>query len=111
VGGNCEKKNIDVVKDICRLLESVRPSAANPALKGRKYSDLITFVKDRPGHDLRYAINSSKIRRELGWKPAHNFEDGLRSTINWYLRNPAWLAAVRKAAYAVWLDKNYRRRK
>ncbi|HBB66820.1 MAG: dTDP-glucose 4,6-dehydratase [Elusimicrobia bacterium GWA2_56_46] len=111
VGGNCEKKNIDVVKDICRLLESVRPSAANPALKGRKYSDLITFVKDRPGHDLRYAINSSKIRRELGWKPAHNFEDGLRSTINWYLRNPAWLAVVRKAAYAVWLDKNYRRRK
>jgi dTDP-glucose 4,6-dehydratase len=111
IGGGCEKKNMDVVREICRGLEAVRPSSANPALKGRRYTDLITFVKDRPGHDRRYAINSSKIRRELGWKPSHNFEDGLRATINWYLQNTAWLASVRKASYSVWLKKNYRSRK
>ena len=88
IGGNCEKKNIDVVKAVCRELELVRPAAGNPALKGRKYSDLITFVKDRPGHDRRYAIDASRIRRELGWKPAHDFENGLPSAVSWYLRNP-----------------------
>ena len=111
VGGNCEKKNIDVVKNICRELELVRPAAANPALKGRKYSDLITFVRDRPGHDRRYAIDASLIRRELGWKPAHNFESGLKSTVSWYLQNTAWLASIKKASYSGWLKKNYSLRK
>ncbi len=111
VGGGCEKKNIDVVKAICRELELVRPSAANPALKGRKYSDLITFVKDRPGHDRRYAIDASRIRRELGWKPAHNFANGLKSTIAWYLQNYAWLASINKSSYSGWLKKNYLLRK
>lgn len=110
VGGNCEKKNIDVVKDICRGLERVRPAAANPALKGKNYTDLITFVKDRPGHDLRYAIDASKIRRELGWKPAHDFKTGLAATINWYLQNTAWLSSVKKASYSGWLKKNYSKR-
>ncbi len=110
VGGNCEMKNIDVVKAVCRLLEKHRPAAANPAMKGRKYSDLITFVKDRPGHDRRYAINAAKIKRELGWTPAHNFESGLESTIKWYLQNPRWIKIIRSASYAAWLKKNYRRR-
>ncbi|HOW90016.1 MAG TPA: dTDP-glucose 4,6-dehydratase, partial [Elusimicrobiales bacterium] len=111
IGGGCEMKNIDVVRAVCRLLERVRPSASNPALKGGSYADLITFVKDRPGHDRRYAINSSRIRRELGWKPAHDFEAGLAATVDWYLNNPAWLAAVRRASYSEWLKKNYASRK
>ncbi|MEI7482882.1 MAG: dTDP-glucose 4,6-dehydratase [Elusimicrobiota bacterium] len=110
IGGNCEKANIDVVKEICSGLERARPSRGNPALKGRKYSDLITFVKDRPGHDRRYAIDASKIKRELGWKPAHDFKTGLASTISWYLQNADWLASVRKASYSGWLDKNYAKR-
>ena len=110
IGGNCEKKNIDVVRDICRGLERVRPAASSPVLNGRKYTDLITFVKDRPGHDRRYAIDASKIRRELGWKPAHDFKTGLADTISWYLQNTAWLAAVKKASYAGWLKKNYSKR-
>jgi dTDP-glucose 4,6-dehydratase len=111
VGGGCEMKNIDVVRSVCRQLELARPSAKNAALKGRKYSGLITFVKDRPGHDRRYAVDSSKIRRELGWKPAHDFEGGLAATIRWYLENPAWLASVRRASYSCWLKKNYGLRK
>lgn len=111
VGGNCEKTNIDVVKTVCRLLEQVRPAADNPALKGRKYAGLITFVKDRPGHDRRYAINASKIKRELGWTPSHNFESGLKATIKWYLSNAAWLKKVSGASYSAWLKNNYRRRK
>jgi dTDP-glucose 4,6-dehydratase len=111
VGGGCEMKNIDVVRAVCRKLELASPSAANAALKGRKYSDLITFIKDRPGHDRRYAVDSSKIRRELGWKPVHDFEGGLASTIRWYLENPAWLASVRRASYSGWLKKNYGSRK
>jgi len=111
IGGGCEMKNIDVVKAVCRELELVRPSAANPALKDRKYRELITFVKDRPGHDRRYAIDPAKIRRELGWKPRYDFEGGLAATIRWYLQNPAWLASVRRASYSGWLKKNYGSRK
>lgn len=110
VGGNCEMRNIDVVKAVCRLIELARPAASNPALKGRKYTDLITFVKDRAGHDRRYAINAAKIRRELGWTPAYDFETGLAATVQWYLRNPGWVGKIRNASYALWLKRNYRRR-
>lgn len=110
VGGNCEMKNMDVVHAVCRRLELARPAAANPALKGRKYADLVTFVKDRPGHDRRYAINASKIKRELGWKPAHDFEGGLKAAVQWYLENGGWVKKIKDASYALWLKKNYRRR-
>lgn len=110
VGGNCEMKNLDVAKAVCRRLQLLRPAAANPALKGRKYADLITFVRDRPGHDRRYAINASKIKRELGWKPAHDFEEGLKAAVQWYLENGGWVKKIKNASYALWLRKNYRRR-
>ncbi len=109
VGGASEKKNLDVVKGICGALEKLLPSAENPALKGGKYADLITFVKDRPGHDRRYAIDFSKLRRELGWKPSVSFAEGLRRTVAWYLANPEWIRNVKTGEYRKWLEKNYRR--
>jgi dTDP-glucose 4,6-dehydratase len=107
VGGNCERKNIDVVKGICAALERLAPSSKNPALKGKKYAELITFVKDRPGHDRRYAIDFSKIKRELGWQPSVTFREGLERTVAWYLANPAWINNVKTGAYRKWLSKNY----
>lgn len=109
VGGASEKKNLDVVKGICAALEKLLPSAENPALKGRGYAGLITFVKDRPGHDRRYAIDFSKLRRELGWRPSVNFAEGLRRTVAWYLANPEWVRNVKTGEYRKWLQKNYRR--
>ena len=108
VGGNCEMKNIDVVKGICGALEALAPSAKNPALGGRKYSDLITYVKDRPGHDRRYAIDFSRIKKELGWSPSVDFKTGLRRTVAWYLANEAWVENVKTGAYRSWLKKNYK---
>jgi dTDP-glucose 4,6-dehydratase len=81
IGGGCEKHNIDVVRAICALLDEARPS------KGRKYAELISFVKDRPGHDWRYAMDASKIARELGWRPRDDFASGLAKTVRWYLEN------------------------
>ena len=107
VGGNCEKTNISVVKEICRALERLAPSAANPALKGRSYEDLITFVKDRAGHDRRYAIDFGKIKRGLGWSPSVTFARGLAETVRWYLGNAAWVGNVKTGAYRSWLKKNY----
>ena len=107
VGGSCEMKNIDVVKELCRGLERARPAASNPAMNGRKYTDLITFVKDRPGHDRRYAIDFSKLKRELGWSPSVDFKTGLNRTISWYLSNAAWVENVKTGAYKNWLKKNY----
>ena len=92
VGGNNERRNIDVVHSICDLLAELRPVAGG-------YRDLITYVSDRPGHDLRYAIDSSKIQKELGWRPIENFETGLRKTIQWYLENTVWWEAVRSGKY------------
>ncbi|PIU19930.1 MAG: dTDP-glucose 4,6-dehydratase [Elusimicrobia bacterium CG08_land_8_20_14_0_20_59_10] len=109
VGGSCEKKNIDVVKGICAALEALAPAAANPTLGGREYTDLITFVKDRPGHDRRYAIDFSRITKELGWRPSVDFRSGLRKTVSWYLANGAWVKNVKTGAYRKWLDKNYKR--
>jgi len=88
IGGNCERANIDVVKTICALLDEMRPR------KGGRYAELISFVTDRPGHDRRYAIDASKIARELGWRPRESFESGLRKTVRWYLDNAAWAAAA-----------------
>ena len=97
IGGHNEKQNIEVVHTLCELLEELHP--AKPAGVGN-YKDLITFVKDRPGHDLRYAIDASKIERELGWKPQETFETGLRKTVLWYLENRDWWRRV--------LDGDYR---
>ena len=83
IGGNCEKENIGIVREICSILDEMRPKA-----DGTKYGDQITFVKDRPGHDRRYAIDASKIRRELGWEPEETFSSGLRKTVSWYLDDP-----------------------
>jgi len=105
IGGNSEKTNIDVVRAICGILDELKPGAA-----GRRYESLITFVKDRPGHDLRYAINASKINSELGWKPVETFGSGLRKTVQWYLQNPAWIAGVTSGDYKNWMDRNYRQR-
>jgi dTDP-glucose 4,6-dehydratase len=93
VGGRAEMKNIDVVTTICDILDELKPSA------GGSYRNLITFVADRPGHDLRYAIDCSKIECELGWRPQETFETGLRKTVRWYLDNPAWWQAIRSGKY------------
>jgi dTDP-glucose 4,6-dehydratase len=85
IGGNNEKTNLEVVHAICDSLDERKPDE-----KGRPYHELITFVKDRPGHDQRYAIDASKIGRELGWSPRENFESGMRKTVEWYLANPNW---------------------
>ncbi len=97
LGGNSERTNLEVVERICSLLEEELPAAENPALKEKgmaSYGDLVTFVADRPGHDRRYAIDSGKIHRELGWRPRHDFEAGMRETVRWYLTNRDWCAAV-----------------
>ena len=96
VGGHCEKRNIDVVRAICELLEEMAPQ--KPAGVSR-YADLISFVRDRPGHDSRYAIDASKIATELGWRPRESFATGLRKTVRWYLDNEAWWRPVLDGSY------------
>ncbi|MBR9846555.1 MAG: dTDP-glucose 4,6-dehydratase [Algicola sp.] len=97
IGGHNEKANIEVVKTICTLLEELVP---NKPTGVEKYSDLITYVADRPGHDVRYAIDASKIERELGWKPEETFESGIRKTVEWYLNNKEWWSRVLDGSYA-----------
>jgi dTDP-glucose 4,6-dehydratase len=101
VGGWNEKPNIEIVRTICTLLDELRPSAAGP------YARLITFVKDRPGHDRRYAIDARKIERELGWRPAETFDSGIRKTVQWYLDYADWVAGVQSGAYRDWVAQNY----
>lgn len=97
IGGHNEKKNIEVVRTLCTLLEELAP-AEKPAGVAR-YEDLITFVKDRPGHDVRYAIDAGKIQRDLGWVPQESFETGIRKTVQWYLDNPEWWQRVLNGDY------------
>ena len=113
IGGDCEKQNIEVVKAICAVLEELSPSKQiqDSKLRIKNYSDLISFVGDRPGHDRRYAINCDKIKNELGWKQDHNFDTGLRQTVAWYLKNTAWVNNIRSGEYAKWIEKNYGSRK
>ena len=101
VGGWNEKPNIEIVQRICALLDECKPSAEGP------YARLITYVKDRPGHDRRYAIDARKIERELGWRPAETFETGIRKTVQWYLQNPDWVQRVQSGAYREWVEKQY----
>ena len=104
IGGWNEKKNIEVVQAICDLLDEARPRP------GGSYRAQIEFVKDRPGHDQRYAIDAGKIERELGWTPAQTFESGLAKTVHWYLENQAWVDEVASGAYRKWMDTNYAQR-
>lgn len=105
VGGINEKANIDIVKTLCSILDELRPIADDAAISN--YSDLITYVTDRPGHDRRYAVDTSKIERELNWKPTETFETGIRKTVEWYLANPEWIEQIVSGDYRNWIEKQY----
>jgi dTDP-glucose 4,6-dehydratase len=102
IGGWNEKANLEVVHTLCDLLDELKPRE-----DGKSYKNQITFVKDRPGHDRRYAIDSVKIANELGWKPEETFDSGIRKTVQWYLDNQDWVANVQSGEYKNWLNKNY----
>lgn len=102
VGGWNEKPNLEVVHTLCAMLDQLQPRQ-----DGLSYQEQITFVKDRPGHDRRYAIDATRIERELGWKPAETFETGIRKTVQWYLDNQAWVANVTSGAYREWVGQQY----
>jgi len=102
IGGWNERTNLEVVHSLCDLLDEL-----SPRVDGGSYKEQITFVKDRPGHDYRYAIDSTKISNALGWKPIDTFESGIRKTIQWYLDNQVWVAHVQSGEYQGWLSKNY----
>ncbi len=104
IGGWNEKPNIEIVQTICALLDELRPAAEG------SYTRFITYVKDRPGHDRRYAIDARKIERELGWRPAETFETGIRKTVQWYLEHADWVAEVQSGSYRDWVDANYAKR-
>ena len=102
IGGNSERSNLEVVRTMCAIIDELRP-----APDGASRESLISFVKDRPGHDRRYAINSNKMLVELGWKAKESFETGIRKTVNWYLNNPEWIRTVNSGAYRNWIDSHY----
>lgn len=104
IGGHNEKANLDVVYAICDLLEELAPNKPESVAQ---YKDLITYVKDRPGHDVRYAIDATKIKDELNWVPEESFETGLRKTVEWYLNNKEWVEHVQSGEYQSWLNKQY----
>ncbi|WP_435952995.1 dTDP-glucose 4,6-dehydratase [Dryocola sp. BD626] len=104
IGGNNEKKNLDVVLAICDLLDQMIP-------KETSYREQIIYVADRPGHDRRYAIDAGKISKELHWQPQETFESGIRKTVEWYLANQRWVENIKSGAYKAWLEKNYDERK
>ena len=102
IGGWNEKTNLEVVNFICLALDALKPK-----VNGKSYLEQIIYVKDRPGHDRRYAINAEKISRELGWKPAETFESGMLKTINWYLSNNQWIENIKSGSYQEWINKQY----
>jgi dTDP-glucose 4,6-dehydratase len=102
VGGWNEKPNLDVVNTVCSILDELRPK-----LDGSSYVSQITYVKDRLGHDRRYAIDATKLERELGWKPAETFDTGIRKTVQWYLSNQEWTDGFLSGSYRDWLKKQY----
>ncbi len=102
IGGWNEKTNLEVVRTLCAVLDELKPR-----IDGRNYAEQITFVKDRPGHDRRYAIDARKIERELGWKPKETFETGIRKTVQWYLDNQTWVEGVTSGAYRQWVGRQY----
>ena len=104
IGGRSERSNLEVVHQICAILDELAPRPHG------RHADAITHVADRPGHDFRYAINCAKLENELGWKPAHSLDEGLRATVRWYLDNGAWVERVQSGAYRQWIDANYARR-
>lgn len=104
IGGHNERQNIEVVKEICKLLEELAPNKPEGI---NAYEDLITYVKDRPGHDLRYAIDASKIEKDLVWVPVESFETGLRKIVQWYLENTEWVERVQSGEYQNWLKTQY----
>ncbi len=104
IGGNEERTNIDIVRRVCALLDARRPDPEGPRER------LISYVKDRPGHDRRYAIDATRIERELGWRPAETFDSGLARTIDWYLANQAWVSEVMSGEYRNWVELNYGKR-
>ncbi|MFW2113597.1 dTDP-glucose 4,6-dehydratase [Acinetobacter geminorum] len=104
IGGHNEKANLDVVHAICSLLEELALNKPNGVAQ---YKDLITYVKDRPGHDVRYAIDATKIKNDLGWVPQESFETGLRKTVEWYLNNTEWVEHVQSGEYQSWVNKQY----
>jgi len=99
IGGHSEKTNLEVVTEICRILSELRP--------GRDYASLVAFVKDRPGHDRRYAVDTAKIHKEMGWSPQETFSTGLRKTIAWFLDNSGWVDSVTSGSYREWIDLHY----
>ena len=104
IGGGAERTNLQIVKQLCTILDR--------KLNRRQGSSeaLITYVKDRPGHDFRYAIDAAKIADELNWQPQYSFEDALENTVDWYLNNSSWIESVRSGEYRKWLELNYERR-
>ncbi len=101
IGGKAETTNLALVKTLCALLDDAVPRKQGP------YAELISFVQDRPGHDRRYAMDTARIERELGWRPAESFESGLRKTVRWYLDNANWVEEVTSGAYRNWVERNY----
>ena len=103
IGGSNEKTNLEVVYSICDILDNLKPN-----VKGNSYRELITYVKDRPGHDKRYAINSEKISQEIGWTPKENFESGISKTVHWYLENTSWLKELMSEEFRSWVEFQYK---
>lgn len=102
IGGNCEKENIEVVRTLCKILDEMQPRQ-----NGGSYAEQIAYVTDRPGHDRRYAVDTSRIEAEMAWQPSESFASGLRKTLDWYLANGEWLDNVRSGSYREWIDAQY----